>query len=282
MPSSMAAAWSVQATSSAIFRRAISALSGRTAATVIAPTSGNSSHAGHQVRPATTHIGTGAKQGPREVPDHPAQQSTPSSCVSSSTRSSTSPTAVSESDGERLVERGRRAGQPAGAPRRGRQTRPRQHGPPCRERAPPTRHSARSSTRARVGLSQRGDRRSRCPLLRPARRSRRPPVPTRRGVRGRVPQPNWEGRRGGKVLSPARLGSVGWFGLVSWRGYAKCPVPDPSGFQAPSAEISPFTPERGRPSLHRSRSASRPTVRPGREPIWRTPSSTPGMKDARS
>ncbi len=33
---------------------------------------------------------------------------------------------------------------------------------------------------------------------------------------------------------------------------------------------------------HRSSKASRPTVRPGRRPIWRTPSRTPGMNDARS
>ena len=34
--------------------------------------------------------------------------------------------------------------------------------------------------------------------------------------------------------------------------------------------------------VHRSRKESIPTVRPGREPIWRTPSRTPGANEFRS
>ncbi len=56
--SSNAAAWSVHAISSMTLRRAISPSIGRTMNHATAPSTGKRTHAGHQVRPATTHIGS--------------------------------------------------------------------------------------------------------------------------------------------------------------------------------------------------------------------------------
>jgi len=95
-PSSIAAAWSVQAISSATLRRNTSAVRGRTATTMTTATSGNSGQAGHQVSPATTHIGP-ERSSVRARSQPIRRSSTPSSWVSSSIRSRTSPTAVSDS-----------------------------------------------------------------------------------------------------------------------------------------------------------------------------------------
>ena len=92
--SSKAAAWSVQAASSITLRREISPSIGRTRRPASAPSTGNRTHAGHHVTPATTHIGT-TPTTVRPAPHSCRRTSVPTACVSSSTRSSTSPTACS-------------------------------------------------------------------------------------------------------------------------------------------------------------------------------------------
>ncbi len=96
MPSSSAAAWSVHAASSTTLRVEISGSSGRTTASAASPVTGNRKNAGHQVTPATIQSGPAAKT-VRIAIQPLCRSSVPTSWVSSSIRSSTSPTACSVS-----------------------------------------------------------------------------------------------------------------------------------------------------------------------------------------
>ena len=96
MPSSMAAAWSVQAISSITLRREISGRRDFTNQNVATAETGKRMNAGHQVRPATIHSGPEASS--VRIAIHTlCRSSVPTSWVSSSTRSRTSPTACSDS-----------------------------------------------------------------------------------------------------------------------------------------------------------------------------------------
>ncbi len=149
--SSKAAALSVQARSSTTLRRAISPSDGLTTSTVTPASSGNSSQAGHQVTPATTHIGTQPTT-VRPIPHSWRRTSVPTACVSSSTRSSTSPTACSD-----RVPSGWCRAALSRSPRRrpsARSTTPAQATwPTVSTAAAPTTHSASSATPATVASS---------------------------------------------------------------------------------------------------------------------------------
>ena len=95
-PSSVDAAWSVQAASSSTLRSAIWGSSRRMANHTRTPHSGNRNAAGHHVMPATIHSGP-ADRVVRIAIHTPQRISWPTSQVSSSMRSSTSPTACSDS-----------------------------------------------------------------------------------------------------------------------------------------------------------------------------------------
>ncbi len=95
-PSSVDAAWSVQAASSTTLRSATWGSSRRTTQYVAKPVSGKRTAAGHQARVATTQSGPEARR-VRTACHTPQRISWPTSQVSSSMRSSTSPTACSDS-----------------------------------------------------------------------------------------------------------------------------------------------------------------------------------------
>ena len=90
------AAWSVQAASSTTLRSATWGSSRRTTQYVANPVSGKRKAAGHQARLATTQSGPEARR-VRTACHTPQRISWPTSHVSSSMRSSTSPTACSDS-----------------------------------------------------------------------------------------------------------------------------------------------------------------------------------------
>ena len=152
-PSSMAAAWSVQAISSTTLRSEICGSSGRTTATAATPASGNRMKAGHQVRPATSHSGPEASSVRMAI--HTLWRSSePTSWVSSSTRSSTSPTACSSSaaSGCSMAASSRSARSRPSA----RSVTPAQTVRPSESStAAPTTHSASSQTRATLASSAR-------------------------------------------------------------------------------------------------------------------------------
>ena len=96
MPSSRTAAWTVQAISSTTLRREISASRDRIKNQARPISTGNSRNAGHQVNPATNHIGPVANRARSSIQScHRTRL--PTSWVSSSIRSSTSPAACSPS-----------------------------------------------------------------------------------------------------------------------------------------------------------------------------------------
>jgi hypothetical protein len=98
MPSSKAAAWSVQAISSSTLRREISGRMRRATHSAAAADAGKSTKAGHQVNPATTHSGP-AETSVRMPCQTCHRSKPPTSCVSSSMRSRISPTACSDNSG---------------------------------------------------------------------------------------------------------------------------------------------------------------------------------------
>ena len=93
-PPPCAAAWSVHAISSSTLRAESRGSSGRTTASAATPASGKRMNAGHHVKPATIHSGPDASN-VRIACQALCRSSMPTSWVSSSTRSSTSPTACS-------------------------------------------------------------------------------------------------------------------------------------------------------------------------------------------